>query len=433
MTVSVYVGMSADLIHPGHVNVIRRAAELGEVTVGLLTDTAIASYKRVPFMEWEQRREVIAALKGVVAVVPQTTLDYVPNLRRLKPDYVVHGDDWRSGVQAHTRQAVIDALAEWGGALVEVPYTRGISSTGFHAALKEIGTTPDIRRAALRRLLHAKPLVRLMEAHSGLSGTVVESVHVDGPAGRREFDGIWASSLTDSASKGKPDVEVVDTSARMLTLNEILEVTTKPIVYDGDTGGRPEHFAFTVRTLERLGISAVIIEDKCWLKRNSLFGTDVAQQQDSIEAFSGKIRLGKAAQQTDEFMIVARLESLILGQGLDHALERAEAYLRAGADAIMIHSRQREPGEIFAFAAAYDRLPCRRPLVVVPSSFDAVTEAELAARGVNLVIYANQLLRSIYPAMLRTAQSILTHGRAAECRPTLLPLDDMINLFPMAR
>lgn len=430
MTKSVYVGMSADLIHPGHINIIKRAAELGEVTVGLLTDKAIASYKRVPYMAWEQRAEVIGNLKGVARVVAQHTLDYVPNLRTYKPDFVVHGDDWQTGVQAKTRQAVIDALAEWGGKLVEVPYTQGISSTQLNKALKEIGTTPDIRRASLRRMLHAKPLLRFLDLHNALSGLIIEKAGIDTPRGRKEFDGMWASSLTDSTSKGKPDIEAVDTTGRVVTLNEVLEVTTKPIIYDGDTGGKPEHFQFTVRTLERLGISAVIIEDKTGLKKNSLFGTDVEQTQDSIEAFSDKIRMGKMAQQTEDFMVFARLESLILGKGVDHAMERAEAFLAAGADGIMIHSRQKTPDEVFEFCRRYNRLPNRKPLVAVPSSYNTTTEQELEDNGINVVIYANQLLRSAYPAMLGTALSILEHGRSAECDSRMMALSEILELIP---
>ena len=430
MQKTVYVGMSADLVHPGHINIIRHAATLGDVTVGLLTDRAIASYKRVPFMQWEQRAEVIDSIKGVVRVVPQHTLDYVPNLREYRPDIVVHGDDWQTGVQAKVRQSVIDALAEWGGELVEVPYTQGISSTRLHGAMKEIGTTPDIRRASLRRMLAAKPLLRFLDLHNGLSGLIIEKVGIDTPSGRREFDGMWASSLTDSTSKGKPDIEAVDTTARATTLNEVLEVTTKPIIYDGDTGGKPEHFQFTVRTLERLGVSAIIIEDKTGLKKNSLFGTEVDQTQDSIEAFSDKIRMGKDAQQTDDFMIIARLESLILGKGIDHAMERAEAFLEAGADGIMIHSREKTPDEIFEFCARYNKLENRKPLVAVPSSYNKTTEDELEANGVNIVIYANQLLRSAYPAMLETARSILEHSRSAECDARMMPIKEILELIP---
>ena len=430
MSKSVYVGMSADLVHPGHINIIKRAAELGDVTVGLLTDKAIASYKRVPFMAWEQRAEVVESLKGVVRVVPQHTLDYVPNLRTYQPDFVVHGDDWQTGVQANVRQAVIDVLAEWGGKLVEVPYTQGVSSTQLNKALKEIGTTPDIRRASLRRMLHAKPILRFLDLHNALSGLIIEKAFVDTPTGRREFDGMWASSLTDSTSKGKPDIEAVDTTGRVNTLNEVLEVTTKPIIYDGDTGGKPEHFQFTVRTLERLGVSAIIIEDKTGLKKNSLFGNDVDQTQDSIEAFSDKIRMGKLAQQSEDFMIIARLESLILGKGVDHAMERAEAFLAAGADGIMIHSRDKSPDEVFEFCARYNKLENRKPLVAVPSSYNKVTEEQLAANGINVVIYANQLLRSAYPAMLGTALSILEHSRSAECDSRMMPIKEILELIP---
>jgi phosphoenolpyruvate mutase len=427
----VYVGMSADLIHPGHLNVIRKAADLGEVTIGLLTDAAIASYKRVPYLTFNQRLEVVENIKGVSRVIPQETLDYVPNLKQLRPDYVVHGDDWREGVQRETRQRVIDALSEWGGHLVEVPYTAGVSSTALQKALKAFGTTPDVRRGRLRRLLQVKQMIRFLDLHNALSGLIIENTVVNLPDGtRREFDGMWGSSLTDSTAKGKPDIEAVDVSARMTTLNEVLEVTTKPIIYDGDTGGQPEHFVFTVRTLERLGVSAVIIEDKTGLKKNSLFGSEVAQTQDEIPNFCEKIRVGKRAQATDDFMIIARIESLILDKGMDDAIERAKAYLAAGADGIMIHSRQKSPDEIFEFCDRYRKLPNRKTLVAVPSSYNTVTEDELIARGVNVVIYANHLLRSAYPAMVATAKSILAYQRSAECDANLLPIKDILELIP---
>ncbi|SFC13952.1 phosphoenolpyruvate mutase [Marinospirillum celere] len=427
---TVYVGMSADLVHPGHLNVLNRAQELGEVTVGLLTDEAIASYKRVPYMEFEQRKQVIENIKGVSQVIPQTTLDYVPNLESLKPDYVVHGDDWKTGVQQKTRQRVIDTLAQWGGELVEVPYTKGISSTQLNKALKEIGTTPDVRLKSLRRMLKVKPLLRFLDIHNALSGLIIENTSIDTPQGKREFDGMWGSSLTDSTAKGKPDIEAVDVSARMTTLNEVLEVTTKPIIYDADTGGQLEHFKFTVRTLERLGVSAAIIEDKTGLKKNSLFGTEVEQTQDTIENFCLKIQAGKQAQATDDFMIIARIESLILDQGIDDAFTRAKAYLEAGADGIMIHSRKKDPAEIFEFCRRYNTLENRKTLVAVPSSYNTVTENELQDHGVNIVIYANQLLRSAYPAMLKTAQSILEHKRSAECDADMLPIKDILELIP---
>lgn len=430
MKKTVYVGMSADLVHPGHLNILQKAAELGDVTVGLLTDQAIASYKRVPFMTFEQRKIVIENIKGVNRVIAQTTLDYVPNLELLKPDYVVHGDDWKEGVQVKTRQRVIDALAKWDGKLVEVPYTQGISSSRLHAAMKEIGTTPDIRLRSLRRMLAAKPLVRFLDIHNALSGLIIENTKVNTPGGPQEFDGMWGSSLTDSTAKGKPDIEAVDVSSRMVTLNEVLEVTTKPIIYDGDTGGKTEHFVFTVKTLERLGVSAVIIEDKTGLKKNSLFGTDVEQTQDSIENFCAKIRAGKNAQATRDFMIIARIESLILGMGVEHAIERAVAFLDAGADGIMIHSREKTPDEVFEFCHRYNQLENRKTLVAVPSSYNQVTEQQLIEHGVNVVIYANQLLRSAYPAMVKTAELILRHGRSAEADADMMPIKQILELIP---
>jgi phosphoenolpyruvate phosphomutase len=426
----VYVGMSADLIHPGHLNIIKKASELGEVMVGLLTDSAIASYKRLPFMNYDQRFQVIQSIKGVSKVVSQDTLDYVPNLSIYKPDFVVHGDDWVKGVQQSVRNSVILKLAEWGGALVEVPYTKGISSSNLNKVLRDIGTTPEIRRNKLRRILNAKPLSRFMESHNGLTGLIVENASYESISGKIEFDGMWASSLTESTIKGKPDIEAVDVTSRMVTLNDIFEVTTKPLIYDADTGGKIEHFEFTVRTLERLGVSAVIIEDKVGLKKNSLFGTEVEQEQDSIEGFCKKIKAGKVSQITDEFMIIARIESLILEAGMDDAILRAKAYIEAGADGIMIHSRKKDPAEIFEFCRHYQKIKGRVPLVAVPSSYNIATENELELLGVNIVIYANQLLRAAYPAMLRTATSILQHGRSFEIDSQLLSINEILELIP---
>ena len=427
---TVYVGMSADLLHPGHLNVLETARQHGRVIVGLLTDAAIATYKRLPHMTFEQRKLVVEALKGVEQVVAQDTLDYEPNLRRYRPDYVVHGDDWVEGVQKATRARVIAVLSEWGGELIEVPYTQGVSSTQLLASVRHQGTTPGMRMSRLRRLLAARPLLRFMEAHNGLTGLIVENVRVEDGSVMREFDGMWLSSLTDSTAKGKPDTEAVDVTSRMQTLNEIVEVTTKPIIYDGDTGGLPEHFAFTVRTLERFGVSAVIIEDKVGLKKNSLLGTTVAQTQASITEFCEKLALGKRAQVTDDFMIIARIESFILEQGLDDALERAAAYIAAGADGIMIHSSRSDEAEVFSFLDEYRKFARRVPLVAVPSSYNHVTEDQLRERGVDIVIYANHLLRAAYPAMVGTAESILRHGRSLEADGRLLSIRDVLQLIP---
>lgn len=430
MVKKVYVGMSADMIHPGHLNIIKEAEKLGEVTIGLLTDKAIASYKRLPALKYEQRKIVVESIKGVTKVIPQNELDYAPNLRMLKPDYVVHGDDWKKGVQQQTRQRVIDTLAEWGGKLHEVPYTKGISSTQLNQSIKEIGTTPEIRMDRLRRLIESKRIVKVLEAHNGLTGLIVENISVEADGRNKEFDAMWLSSLTDSTAKGKPDIEAVDVTSRLQSLNDILEVTTKPIIYDGDTGGIPEHFVFTVRKLERLGVSAIIIEDKKGLKKNSLFGTDVPQTQDAIEDFCYKIQEGKKAQVTKSFMIIARIESLILKHGIEDAVTRAKAYIEAGADGIMIHSKEKDGEEIMEFCKRYKEFEKRVPLVAVPSSYNQIKEEQLIEMGVNIVIYANQLLRSAYPAMVDVAKSILIHERSFESNDKCLSIKEILNLIP---
>lgn len=426
----VYVGMSADIIHPGHLNILHEASKYGRVIVGVLTDEAIASYKRLPYLNYEQRSMVVSNLKGVSEVIPQPTLDYRPNLEKVRPDYVVHGDDWKEGVQAKTRQQVIDKLAEWGGKVIDVPYTKGISSTMLNERLREIGTTPDVRLKRLRRLINAKKIVRICESHNGLTGLIIENTSVTVNNMKQEFDGMWASSLTDSTSKGKPDIEAVDLTTRLHDLNDALEVTTKPVIYDGDTGGKPEHFVFTVRTLERLGVSAVIIEDKIGLKKNSLFGTDAVQTQDSIEGFCAKIRAGKQSQITSDFMIIARCESLIAGKSIDDALERCTAYVKAGADGIMIHSKHRSGDDIKEFCLRFREIEPDIPLVVVPTTYNHVTEEELASWGVNVVIYANHLLRAAYPAMVQCAESILTHGRSLEANDLCMPIKQILELIP---
>ncbi len=417
--------MSADMIHPGHLNVIKEASKLGDVIIGLLTDKAIASYKRLPALKYEQRKIIIENIKGVSKVVAQNELDYSVNLRKIKPDFVVHGDDWKEGAQAQTRQKVIDTLNEWGGKLHEVAYTKGISSSQLNQSLKEIGTTPEVRMERLRRLIESKPIVRVMESHNGLTGLIVENVSVE-----QEFDAMWLSSLTDSTVKGKPDIEAVDVTSRLQSLNDILEVTTKPIIYDGDTGGKPEHFVFTVRTLERLGVSAIIIEDKKGLKKNSLFGDQVKQKRVSTKKFCHKIIMGKQAQVTKSFMIIARIESLILKEGMDDAIARAKAYIEAGADGIMIHSKEKDGNEIFKFCELYGQFERRVPLVAVPSSYCQVYEEQLRAAGVNIVIYANHLLRSAYPAMIDVAKSILDHERSYEANDKCMSINEILNLIP---
>jgi phosphoenolpyruvate phosphomutase / 2-hydroxyethylphosphonate cytidylyltransferase len=426
----VYIGMSADLIHPGHINIIKEAEKLGNVTIGLLTDKAIASYKRLPFMTYEQREDVVKNIKGVVKVIPQDTLDYRDNLNLIKPDIVVHGDDWKEGIQIKTRQQVIDTLNEWGGELVEIPYTQGISSTQLNNALAEIGITVDVRRARLRRLIHAKPIVRILEAHNALSALIAENTEVERNGKIASFDGVWSSSLTDSTAKGKPDIEAIDMTSRINAVHDVFEVTTKPMIFDADTGGKTEHFEFTVRSLERTGVSAVVIEDKTGLKKNSLFGNDVKQTQDSIEGFSDKISRGKAAQISHDFMIIARIESLILEAGMEDALIRAEAYIKAGADGIMIHSRHKDPAEIMEFMRKFRAVDQNTPVVVVPTSFNAVTIEEFIEMGVNVVVTANHMLRAAYPAMLNVAKSVLKNGRSLEAEPDCMSIKEILEFIP---
>ena len=427
----VYIGMSADLIHQGHLNIIHEGLKLGEVTIGLLTDEAIAGYKRLPLIAFNERKLIVENLKGVAKVIPQNTLDYVPNLKELKPDFVIHGDDWKTGVQKEVRQRVIDTLAEWGGELVEPNYTEGISSTDLISAVKAQGITPGKRMKTLRRLIGVKPIVRILEAHNGLTGLIAEKTQIKKDGRTIEFDGIWESSLTDSTAKGKPDTELVDFSSRFSTIEEILEVTTKPMIVDGDTGGRIDHFKFRVKTLERLGVSAIIIEDKIGDKRNSLFGTTVPQEQDSIDHFSQKIHEGKKSQVTEEFMIIARVESLILQKGMDDALLRSKAYIKAGADGIMIHSKNKDGKEIIEFCNHFKKFDQRVPLIVVPSTYAHMTENELMDLGVNVVIYANHLLRSAYPSMVNAAKSLLENSRGMEAsNDYCMSIKEIITLIP---
>ena len=426
----VYIAMSADIIHPGHLNIIKKGAELGDVTVGLLTDKAIASYKRLPYLNYNQRKEVVENIKGVKKVIKQESLDYTQNLTKLKPHFVVHGDDWKEGIQKQTRDTVINTLKDWKGQLIDVPYTKGINSSLLNKKIKEIGVTPDVRRGLLRRLIESKEIVRILESHSGLTGLIVEKTRVALNNKFNEFDGMWSSSLTDSTSKGKPDIEAVDLTARLQGINDMLETTTKPLIYDGDTGGKTEHFAFSVRTLERLGVSAIIIEDKKGLKKNSLFGTDIKQTQDSIENFSNKIKVGKKSQVTTDFMIIARIESFILGKAIDDALKRSKAYVKSGADGIMIHSKEKTGKDIKSFCKRFRQHDSNTPIIVVPSTYNHIKESDFISWGANVVIYANHMLRASYPAMKKVAESILQNERSLECDELCMPIKEILTLIP---
>ncbi len=430
MAKTVYLGITGDIIHPGIINIINEGAKLGELTIGLLTDSAIVSHKRLPYLSYEQRKQVVENIKGVAKVVPQEEWSYVPNLKKYKPDYIIHGDDWKTNYLSKIRDEVFEAMKEWGGQVVEIPYTQGINSSALAENAASIGTTPDVRRAALRRLIAAKPIVRIMEAHSGLSGLIIENAEVTKDDGVHRFDGMWSSSLTDSTSKGKPDIEAVDLTTRMQSLTDILECTTKPIIYDGDTGDIAEHFVFTVRTLERNGISAVIIEDKKGLKKNSLFGTEVKQELASEEEFCHKISEGKKAQVTKDFMIIARIEEIIAGYTVDEAIAKAFAAVKAGADGVMIHSKDKSGMDIKEFCQKFRAEYKQVPIVLVPTTYNQFTEKELAEWGANVIIYANHMLRASYPAMKKCAETILEAERSLEVNDLCMPIKQILELIP---
>ncbi|MBO4471289.1 MAG: phosphoenolpyruvate mutase [Clostridia bacterium] len=421
---------ASDIIHGGHIKIIRRAQHLGKLVIGVLSDEAVASYKRFPLVPEAERMRLFENIAGVSRVVEQRTLSYRENLEKYHPDIVVHGDDWCTGFQQPVRDEVVSILASYGGKLVEYPYSHDEKYRELQRRERAELAMPDMRRGRLRRLLDVKGLVTVMEAHDGLTGLIVENTVVHENGGARQFDAMWLSSLCDSTAKGKPDIELVDMTSRFRTIDDIMEVTTKPIIFDGDTGGLTEHFVYTVRSLERMGVSMVIIEDKTGLKKNSLFGTEVVQTQDSIENFCAKIRAGKKAQRTREFMICARIESLILEQGMEDALTRAFAFVEAGADAIMIHSRKKDPSEIQEFIEKFRAKDAATPIVLVPTSFNSVTEEEWKERGANIIIYANQLMRAEVPAMQKAADIILRNHRAEECDEMLMPFKEIIRLIP---
>ena len=431
MAKTVYLGMIGDIMHPGLINIINEGTKYGEVMVGLFTDKAIATHKRLPYLNYEQRKQVIESIKGVAKIVPQDEWSYVPNLVKYKPNYIIHGDNWQYNQDKYIREEVYKVMEKIGGEVIEIPYTKGISASGLKETIDALGVTPQARLASLRRLIAAKPVVRILESHNGLTGLIAEHTSVDINGQHREFDGMWASSLTDSTSKGKPDIEAVDLTTRLHDLNDALEVTTKPVIFDGDTGGKLEHFVFTVRTLERLGISAVIIEDKVGLKQNSLFGTDAVQTQDTIEDFSNKIKAGKDAQVTNDFMIISRCESLIAGKSVEDALERCHAYVAAGADGVMIHSKNKDGQDIKEFCQRFREKDPHTPIVAVPTTYNQFTEEELASWGINIVIYANHMLRSAYPAMEKCAERILETSRSLEASEEYcMPIKQILNLIP---
>lgn len=424
-----YTCFTTDVIHEGHLNIIKKASEYGEVVVGVMTDETMIKFDRFPTIPFEKRMEMIEKIDGVSRVIKQETVMYDDVIPSLRPDYVIHGDNWLSGPLKSVRDNVEKLLSEYGGKIIDVPYTYNENVKHTDAKIREKLAMPEFRRKRLRQLLKMRPVVKALEVHSGLTGLIAEKTVVEHDGNLDQFDAMWISSLCDSTAKGKPDIELVDMTSRFRTIDDVTEVTTKPIIFDGDTGGLTEHFVYTVRSLEKMGVSAVIIEDKVGLKKNSLFGTEVEQTQDTIENFSAKIKAGKKVQLTDDFMIIARIESLILEAGMDDALERAHAFVKAGADGIMIHSRRKEPDEILTFCDKFREDDKETPIVVVPSSFNTITEEELGEHGVNIVIYANQLTRSAFPAMEETAKDILRYHRAKEVDDRLMPIKDIISLI----
>ena len=425
---NVYVGLSADIIHEGHINILTTAKKLGNVVVGLLTDNAIASYKNIPTLSYKQREIILKNIKLIKKVIPQTTLDYRPNLEKIMPDYVVHGDDWKTGVQKKTRGQVINCLKKWGGKLIEPKYTKNISSSLIKSNLIE-KLTPTSRVSILKRMLESKKLVKVLESHSPLSGLIVENMKIETGKKIHQFDAMWSSSLTDSSLKGKPDNQALDFSSRFNGLGDLLDVTTKPIIFDADNGGRIEHLSFTIRTLERLGVSAIMIEDKIGLKKNSLFKDQSGAKQDTIKDFCKKIKLIKKVRNSKDFLIGARIESFILGKGLKDAVKRAEAYSKAGADLILIHSKENNPREIFNFSKIFKKSKWIKPLVSVPSTYSKTSEAELIKNGFKIVIYANHMLRAAYPAMQKAAEKILKNQRSYELEGKISSVKEVINLI----
>ncbi len=426
---TVYTCFCTSVIHEGHLNIIREAQKYGKVIVGVLGDEAMIRFNRFPSVSFEERLEMVRKIEGVSEVVVQEDILYDRIIEKYRPDYVIHGDNWKSPPLKAIRDNVEKLLSAYGGKIIDVPYTYSEEVRRIDMREKEKLAMPELRRGRLKKLLSLRPVVKTLEVHSGLTGLIAEKTVVEQDGEYDQFDAMWISSLCDSTAKGKPDIELVDMTSRFRTIDDVMEVTTKPIIFDGDTGGLIEHFVYTVRSLERMGVSAIIIEDKVGLKRNSLFGTEVEQQQDDIPHFCEKIAAGKRIQLTDDFMIIARIESLILERGMQDALDRAFAYVKAGADGIMIHSRKKSPDEILEFCDKFRSVDPKTPIVVVPTSFNTITERELHEHGVNIVIYANQLTRSAFPAMQQTASDILRYHRAKEVDDRLLPIKDIISLI----
>ena len=428
MKKKVYVSLSADVLHEGHINIIKTASKYGYLIIGLLTDEAISSYRRLPHLNYKQREYIVKNIKYVDEVIPQKSLDHTSNLIKIKPDYVVHGDDWKSGILKETRKQVLKTLKRWGGVLIEPKYTKNISSKKIKEKIIKLGTTPDIRRSKLKRLLNSKKLIRVLEAHNPISGMIIENLQITKSGKLDEFDGMWSSSLTDSVSRGMPDNQSVDYSTRINGISEIFNVTTKPLIFDIDNGGQIDHLKFVVKKLDSLGVSALIMEDKIGLKKNSLFKDQSNVKQDTINNFTNKIKKAKNSLVGEDFLIISRIESLILNKPVSDALKRAIAYSKAGADCIMIHSKDKDPKKIFEFSKKFLKTKHFKPLIAVPSSYSKTYEKQLIKNGFKIVIYANHMLRAAHASMIDTAKKILTHNRGYEAEKNITSIKDIIEL-----
>jgi phosphoenolpyruvate phosphomutase len=425
---TIYVPLAVDILHSAHINILKKAKKYGKVIVGLLTDSAIAEYKKFPLITYNERYKILEGIKYIDQIVEQNNWDYSINIKKYKPNFFIHGDDWKTGIQKNHRKKVINALKKINSKLIEVPFSRNISSSEIKHKMIKL-SSPINRVSKLKRLLNAKKIVRILESHNALTGLIIEKTNIIKNKKIIEFDGMWSSSLTDSATKGLPDNSSLSFSSRISSLNDIMDVTSKPLVFDADNGGQIEHLAFLIRSLERSGVSAIIMEDKVGLKKNSLFKNQTGAKQDKPQLFAKKIKKICNSRQSQDFMVIARIESFILGKGLKDALNRAEVYSKAGADAILIHSKEKTTAEIFSFAKEFKKSKNFIPLVSVPSTYSKVYEKNLIRNGFKLVIYANQLLRAAYPAMQNTAKTILKNKRAFEADKKIIPIKEIINLI----
>ena len=416
---TVYVGITGDIIHPGIINIIQKGAKYGRLIVGLLSNEAIATHKRIPYLTYEQRKAVIENIKGVSEVVPQEEWSYVPNLLKLKPDYIIHGDDWKTNYLKGIREEVFEVMKKIGGEVIEIPYTKGINSSQLFESTTNNGITAVQRLQSLRQLMNYKPIIRIMEANSGLSGLIIENLKVEKEDGIQRFDGIFIN-LLDSNPLGISEQESSTFTSKLNTVTDILECTTKPIIYGGYTSDNYENVTFTIEKLELMGISAIIIEDKFKNK----------QELCNEDEFCLKIKEGKKAQTNPDFMIIAGIKELILGKNIDDALKKALTSIKAGADGILISSNQKNGDDIKEFCLKLRKENKNIPIVLIPTAYDQFTEKEFAEWGANIIIYVDYLKKATYPAMKKCAETILKSERSLEVNEMCMPIKEILNLIP---